>query len=100
MLPTLRPGDVVLATRDASPAQGSIVVFVHPDREGMWLVKRATAVADGEAWVESDNADATLADSRTLGWVPTAGMYRVIAQYRKPLRLTRPGREPLEDLNS
>lgn len=91
MLPGLRPGDVVLATRDPSPKPDSIVVFVHPDREGMWLIKRATAVSDGEAWVESDNADATLADSRTFGWVTTSNMYRVVTQYRKPLWLTRPG---------
>jgi hypothetical protein len=91
MLPDLCPGDVVLAKPDSSPHAGSIVVFVHPDKEGMWLIKRATAVADGEAWVESDNAEATMADSRTFGWVSTANMYRVVAQYRKPLWLTRRG---------
>lgn len=90
MLPSLRPGDVVLATRDPSPPAGSIVVFVHPDSDGMWLIKRATAVSDGEAWVESDNADATVADSRTFGWVSTSNMHRVVAQYRKPLWLTAP----------
>ncbi len=97
MLPSLRPGDVVLARDDPSPPAGSIVVFLHPDREGMWLIKRAKAVSDGEAWVESDNAVATMADSRTFGWVSTSNMLRVVVQYRKPLWLTRPGLEPSGD---
>lgn len=90
MLPTLAPGDTIVARRDAAPPPGSIVVFPHPSRAGMWLVKRATAVSAGEAWVESDNPRATTADSRTLGWVPTSDMHRVVIRYRPPLSLTRP----------
>ena len=88
MLPTLRPGDIVVTTADTDPPPDSIVVFPHP-AEDMWLVKRATAVAAGEAWVESDNPDATTADSRTLGWVPTTHMHRIILRYRPPRSLTR-----------
>jgi hypothetical protein len=89
MLPTLRPGDVVVARRDTSPGPGSIVVLPHPGIDGMWIVKRLAAVADGEAWVESDNTDSTMADSRTLGWVPTDGIHRAIFRYRRPLSLAR-----------
>ncbi|HVR32996.1 MAG TPA: S26 family signal peptidase [Acidimicrobiia bacterium] len=91
MLPTLRPGDMLLARADTAPEPGSIVVFPDP-RAGRWLVKRVAAVSDGEAWVESDNADATRADSRTLGWVKTDHMCRAILRYRFPvgLRVLRP----------
>jgi hypothetical protein len=87
MLPTLRPGDIVVTTADTDPPPDSIVVFPHPAKD-MWLVKRTTAVSAGEAWVESDNPEATTADSRNLGWVPTTDMYRVILRYRPPLSLT------------
>lgn len=84
MLPTLRPGDMLLTRVDTAPQPGSIVVFPDPRAE-RWLVKRVAAVSEGEAWVESDNADATLADSRTLGWVTTDQMCRVILRYRFPV---------------
>lgn len=89
MLPTLRPGDVVVARSDTSPEPGAIVVLPHPGVDGMWLVKRLTAISQGEAWVESDNPDATMADSRTLGWVPTAHLHRALFRYRSPLSLSR-----------
>jgi signal peptidase I len=91
MLPTLRPGDMLLARADRAPAPGSVVVFPDP-RSSRWLVKRIAAVSNGEAWVESDNADATRADSRTLGWVKTDQMCRAFLRYRFPvgLRVLRP----------
>jgi hypothetical protein len=55
----------------------------------MWLVKRVGAYSDGEAWLESDNPDATNADSRTLGWVGTETMHRAVIRYRPPLSLIR-----------
>lgn len=88
MLPTLRPGDVVFATVDRSPAAGSVVVFPHP-RDDLWLVKRVTAADGSEMWVESDNPTATMADSRTLGWVRTDRTYRVRARLRDRWRLAR-----------
>ena len=89
MLPTLRPGDVVVARPDAAPEPGSVVILPHPRIEGMWIVKRLAAVSGGEAWVESDNADSTLADSRTLGWLPTERLHRALFRYRRPLSFTR-----------
>lgn len=82
MSPALRAGDILFASPDADPTPGKVVVFPHGDR---WLVKRIAAVADGEAWVESDNPEATMADSRTLGWIPTHRMFRVFLRYRAPL---------------
>ena len=77
MLPTLIPGQEFVATDSRPPVTGEIVVFPHPDRDDFWLVKRLTAgpgdtvrgrlLGDDEAWVTSDNSEATRADSRTLG---------------------------------
>ncbi|MEX1004904.1 MAG: S24 family peptidase [Acidimicrobiia bacterium] len=89
MLPSLQPGDLLLARRDPSPQPGSIVVVPHPRIDGMWIVKRLAAVSGGEAWLESDNTAATLADSRTLGWVPTDGLHRAVVRYRRPFSLAR-----------
>jgi len=89
MHPTLAPGDVLLTVPDDRPGADSIVVFRHPDGRDMWLVKRVTASADGEAWVESDNPRVTMADSRTFGWVPTAEMHRAVLRWRRPLGIRR-----------
>ncbi|HSJ28485.1 MAG TPA: nickel-type superoxide dismutase maturation protease [Acidimicrobiia bacterium] len=89
MLPTLRPGDIVLATTDRRPPAGSVVVFRHPRREDLWLVKRVTALGGDEMWVESDNPEATMADSRTLGWIPTELTYRARLRLRDRWRLSR-----------
>lgn len=89
MLPTLRPGDVVLTVADHAPPTGSVVVLPMPERPGRWLVKRVGAAEGGEAWVVSDNLDATFADSRRFGWIPTTGMRRVVMRWRPPLGLSR-----------
>lgn len=89
MLPTLRPGDVVVTRGDLSPDPGSIVVLPHPGIDGMWLVKRLAAFSQGEAWVESDNPDATMADSRTLGWIPAEHIHRVLFRFRRPFSLSK-----------
>ncbi|MFP5331918.1 MAG: S26 family signal peptidase [Acidimicrobiia bacterium] len=90
MRPALAPGDTLLTISDADPPIGSIVVFRHPTVPDRWLVKRVSAVSGGEAWVESDDSEATMADSRTLGWVPTHGMHRVVLRFRSPFSWARP----------
>ncbi len=77
MLPGLVPGDEFVATDARRPAKGDIVAFPHPGRDDFWLVKRMAAgpgeeaggrlLGEDEAWVISDNLDATRSDSRTLG---------------------------------
>lgn len=89
MSPVLVAGDIVLAARDRQPPAGAIVVFPHPKHPGSWLVKRVTASDGTDAWVESDNPAATMADSRTLGWIPTAEMHRAILRYRRPFSWAR-----------
>lgn len=86
MLPTLLPGDEFVATDSIQPQAGEVVAFPHPGRPDFWLVKRMVAgpgesVGDrrlslDEAWVLSDNAAATRADSRSLGPVPLQDLWR------------------------
>lgn len=82
MLPNLRPGDEVVAVDTVEPGVGDIVVFQHPRRDDFWVVKRVgetpRPIGDHEVWVISDNPDATLADSRTLGGLPRSIMWTVV----------------------
>ncbi|HEU4895624.1 MAG TPA: S26 family signal peptidase [Acidimicrobiia bacterium] len=75
MTPTLQPGQEVVAvsTRDAEP--GNLVVFEHPARSGLWLIKR---LADESGWVVSDNEEHAHTDSRTLGPIPTDSLHTVV----------------------
>lgn len=76
MLPTLQPGDFLVATRSGPIARGALVVVAHPDRPGYEMVKRMAGVpgdaVEGDVlgpdqfWVVGDNARAST-DSRTLG---------------------------------
>jgi DNA-3-methyladenine glycosylase II len=85
MLPTLLPGEEFVASSSIRPQVGDVVALPHPDREGFWLVKRMVAgpgdsVGDrrlgaDEAWVLSDNAAVTRADSRSLGPLPLRGLW-------------------------
>ena len=83
MLPTYANGDLVFSLRSDKAKPGQIRVFEHPHRPGMWLVKRVTSVRDdGHMWVESDNAEATRADSREFGHLSPADGYRVFGRIR------------------
>lgn len=75
MSPTLQPGQEVVTvdTRRAEP--GNLVVFEHPQRTGMWLVKR---LVDDEGWVASDNPDDSADDSSTLGHLPVGNLLPVV----------------------
>jgi len=84
MLPTLRPGDGLVAVRRRRIRRGELRVFEHPMRTGFWLVKRVGHIRGDRFEALSDNTDAGAVDSRTFGDVPVAGSYRVIA--RVPFR--------------
>lgn len=80
MSPALLPGERVLFDRLAfardSPQIGDVALLQHPDRPGLRIVKRITALPGdivggrtlgrGEYWVEGDNAGAST-DSRDFG---------------------------------
>lgn len=87
MLPTLHPGDGLLAVRSHTLRRGQLRVFEHPARPGFWLVKRVGDVLgtgrDLAFEAVSDNADAPgVVDSRRLGPIAAAGSYRVVKVFR------------------
>jgi nickel-type superoxide dismutase maturation protease len=91
MLPTLRPGDWLIARRTRKIRPGQVVLAWHPARDGLLLVKRAAREVDGGWWLESDFAQAPGAsDSRAFGPVPRERIVgRVLARYY-PIRTARP----------
>lgn len=87
MLPTLRPGDGLLALRGGMPRKGQIRVFPDPRSSTRYLVKRVGGVRRSGSGTTfealSDNARAPGAtDSREFGWVPATRSYRVIWKVR------------------
>lgn len=82
MLPNLRPGQEIVAVDTREPQIGDVVVFEHPKRDDFWVVKRLAEpphrIGDDEAWVLSDNTEATRADSRTIGPVPRSSLWTAV----------------------
>lgn len=69
MVPTLLPGDIVLANTWISDEEiypGDIIVFEHPDAKGFLLIKRVISKDSQSLIVAGDNRTNSL-DSRTLG---------------------------------
>ncbi len=85
MEPALSDGDLVIGIASRRAKAGQCRVFEHPFQPGMWLVKRVGAVRDGKMWLISDNAETTLADSRTFGHLDPTGSYRVVLRLRGSL---------------
>lgn len=65
MLPTLRPGQVVVFTRGRKPTVGDIVMISH---DGLEKIKRIARQEHGRVYVLGDNPAAST-DSRTFGWI-------------------------------
>jgi nickel-type superoxide dismutase maturation protease len=90
MLPTLAPGDFLVAVKASALRRGSLVVVDHPGRPGYEIVKRLAAVpgdevggtvmAPGEYWVLGDHPDGS-SDSRQFGTV-TEGAIRGVVRLR------------------
>jgi nickel-type superoxide dismutase maturation protease len=70
MLPALRPGDCLLVSALARVKVGDVVVARRPHVDGLLLVKRVVRREDAGWWLQSDNADAGLDDSRAFGVLP------------------------------
>ena len=89
MLPTLRPGDGLLAVRGGRVRMGQLRVFPDPTWPSRWLIKRVGEVrgsgraATFEACSDNPRAPGVV-DSRRFGWVPVAGSYRVVWTVRGP----------------
>ena len=90
MEPTLRADDVVLVWWGARARPEALVVFEHPGRPGLLVVKRAVhrdPADTGRWWVERDNV-AGGSDSWTLGSIASSDILgRVVT--RLPRAFTR-----------
>jgi phage repressor protein C with HTH and peptisase S24 domain len=78
MLPSLRPGDGLIAVRSRHVRRGQIRLFEHPGRRGFWLVKRVGHIRGDRFEAVSDNPAAGAVDSRAFGDVPIDGSYRLV----------------------
>jgi DNA-3-methyladenine glycosylase II len=75
MIPTLQPGQEVVAVTTRRAVAGNLVVFEHPQRRDFWLIKR---LADESGWIVSDNPEVGDTDSRTLGHIPVDRLRPVV----------------------
>lgn len=91
MLPTLRPGDLLIVDRRAKPVPGDVVVARHPD--GIQIVKRVRSVDRHGVWLAGDN-QAMSTDSRRIGPLASDGIAGVAVGRYAPLRRARMGRFP------
>jgi phage repressor protein C with HTH and peptisase S24 domain len=55
MVPTLRPGDVLLVRHDVAVRPGDLVLARYRSLPDRLVVKRAVRAADGGWWLASDN---------------------------------------------
>jgi len=96
MRPTLAPGDEFVSTGSRTAVVGDIVALPHPGRADFWLVKRLSAgpgdrvdgrgvLGRGEAWVTSDNPDASAIDSRSFGPVRLTSLRPMVTHLDKPI---------------
>ncbi len=74
MLPTYRPGTIVLGLTWLRPRTGSVVVAEH---DGLELIKRVAQVSEQGYYLLGDNA-AQSTDSRSYGWFAPKSIKSVI----------------------
>ena len=75
MLPTLKPGQLILAVGFGAPKCGEVVIVFH---QGLEKIKRVTRQTADQLFVEGDNA-AKSTDSRHFGWLSrTSVVARVV----------------------
>jgi nickel-type superoxide dismutase maturation protease len=110
MAPGLVPGDWALVTPARRLRRGHVVVFQHPDRAGVDLVKRIAAIpgdrtglgrrlGPGELFVLGDRSEGST-DSRTFGPIPERSVSgRVRLLYWPPVRVRLLGRHPADVTN-
>lgn len=69
MLPTLSPGDTVLATLNGTVQVGDIAIAHHPTQANLLLIKRVKEIFyDGGVYLISDNThEPSACDSRHFG---------------------------------
>ena len=73
MMPSLYPGDFVLASRlDSAPLRGDVVIFPHPAKPAFLLIKRVVGVPTESVAVERGQVvanDHVVAEPWAQGWL-------------------------------
>lgn len=69
MLPTLKPGQIVIAHGFYRRLRPADIVVVHHD--GLEKIKRIAKIENDQIYLLGDNAKEST-DSRTLGWLPAS----------------------------
>lgn len=69
MHPTLFDGVSVLYHQTSKIRAGEIILFYHPNKEGLILIKRCIRQEEDRFWSEGDNPTNST-DSRHFGWIP------------------------------
>lgn len=91
MLPTLRPGQIVVGDKSRDAVVGDVVLLEHPETKE-WIIKRLTQIEGAEYWVEGDAHDpktaATGSDSWVFGPVTQNHIKAVVIYPRRLKRLT------------
>jgi nickel-type superoxide dismutase maturation protease len=86
MAPTLKPGDVVVASKRREPQVGQVVIAAHPET-GAWIIKRLTKIEADGFWLEGDAHDpgtaATSADSWVFGALAREQIHAVVIWPRR-----------------
>jgi hypothetical protein len=98
MLPSLRPGDWLLAVAGPLPRRGSLVVVEHPLKPGFEMVKQIDhlpgetipghepqTLGPDEYWLVGTNEGAST-DSRALGPIADRRIRGVVLLRYRPLR--------------
>jgi inner membrane protease subunit 1 len=89
MVPTLEPGDRVLAVRTRRLRAGDLVVIPDPRLRSRLVVKRVVTASVVGLTLRGDNPAAST-DSRVFGAVPVASVRgRVLYRYHPPARRGR-----------
>ena len=81
MWPTYSEGDRLLCAEllESAVSVGSVVVFKHPFKTSLHLVKRVTSIEGTELFVEGDNTDPTSSeDSHNFGKIPTSSVLGIV----------------------
>lgn len=79
MQPTLRPGQIIVATSLKRPMPGDVVVFEH---QGFEKIKRLEKINGSEMFVAGDNP-AQSTDSRQFGVLPITVVRAVVVWPRR-----------------
>jgi len=80
MLPSLKPGRIVLAVRSRRLKVGDIVIVRHA---GLEKIKRITQIDASKVFVRGDNSGAST-DSRYFGWLPLEAVAAKVWQPKTP----------------